>query len=740
VTNRSRLRLLVLRVLVVSLLLTLIGRLYYLEVLAGGHYRQAAADNQLRTIVTAAPRGQILDDAGRALATNRIALVVSVDLSVLDRQRDGGVAVLNRLATVIGTPYRQLRERLRLCGRSVPQPCWNGSPYQPIPVSEHTDNRVALQILEDHERFPGVSAQIQAIRVYPGPAGITAPHLLGYLGPISPAELAKLPASERDARRNDLVGRDGLEAYYDSVLRGTAGLRTVSVDHLGAVTGLVSQSSPTTGDTLVTSLDANVQRALEDGLAQAVATARSVGAGPAGGGPADAASGVVLDARTGHVIAMASYPTYNPNVWVGGISQREYDALQQAPGAPLIDQATNAAYAPGSIFKLISTSGLVMEGTANLGGTYDCTPSFQIGGQVFHNFEGEAFGYIDLRKAIIVSCDTVFYGLAYRDWQSDNRLTTAGKPAVEAVQHMARAFGLGAPTGIDLPGEASGNIEDRASRRAYWTTFLRPNACKGANNPAFSAQRRADDAYYCQYGYLYFPGDQVNFDIGQGTVLATPLQMAVAYAALINGGVIRAPRIASAVLGPSGRLLRRILAPVRGHVPVSPGVLAYIESAMDQVTKDPTGTAHGAFVGFPFGTIDVGGKTGTAEGAPGEPATAWFASFAGPPGNPRYVSVIQVHHGGQGGRTAAPATRALWDAVFGLEGHRAALSGGLPPPNLPKINPDGTVVAAPVVTSAPSPGSPSPTALGLALPPAVLDRARRARGAPPRRSRRRAAG
>ncbi|MDQ1695244.1 MAG: penicillin-binding protein 2, partial [Frankiaceae bacterium] len=391
-SDRSRLRLIVLRVLVVSLLATLLGRLWYLQVLAGPQYSQAASDNQVRDIIAAAPRGQIVDDAGRAWARNKTALVVSVDRIALQRQSDGGVSVLHRLARVLHVPYADIHDRIQVCGPHAPRGCWNGSPYEPIPVTQLKDDvqstRLALQILERKEDVPGVSAELAAVRHYAKPAGAYATQVLGNLAPITPAELAKLPKAEQDARRRDLVGRQGLEQQYDRYLRGKAGVTQVAVDHLGAVTDTLSETPPQPGNSLVTSLDARVQRSLESALGDAVHNARSLGVG-AYGGPADFAAGVVLDAQTGHVVAMGSYPSYDPSLWDGGrIGPKDYDRLLHAPGHPLFDKAFQAASSPGSTFKLISTSGLLADGTASLSGSYECSSSYSIGGRSFRNFEG----------------------------------------------------------------------------------------------------------------------------------------------------------------------------------------------------------------------------------------------------------------------------------------------------------------------------------------------------------------
>ena len=693
-SDRSRLRLVVLRVLVVSLLLTLIGRLWYLQVLAGPDYTKAASENQVRDIVATAPRGEIVDDRGRAWADNKTALVVSVDPYKLQRQSDGGVAVLHRLARVLNMNYTLLHNRITLCAPGAPPGCWNGSPYAPIPVTQLKDDlnstRLALQILERKEDFPAVTAELAAVRHYAKPDGAFATHVLGNLAPITTAELAKLPRAQQDARRRDLVGRQGLEQQYDDFLRGRAGVTQVAVDHVGAVTGTLSETQPKPGDDLVTSLDAPVQVALEKAIAGAVAHARQLGVG-AYGGPADFAAGVVLDAQTGHVVAMASYPTYDPSLWDGGrIDAKAYDELRRRTGAPLVDKAYSSSYSPGSTFKLISTTGLLWDGQASLGGYYPCTSSYAIGASSFRNFEGEALGTIDLHTTLVKSCDTVYYGLAYKDWIRDNNRIN-GHPSqkpIEGVQHIARIYGLGSPTGLDLPNATTGHIADRNNTLLQWKATHK-NYCIGAHRRKPGDPIKAYDQEYCTDGWRFSPGLQLIEDIGQGSVLVSPLQLAVAYAAVANGGTVYEPRVGKAIVSPSGRVVKMLNAKVRDHLPVSKTDLDYIRTALYGVTRGG-GTASAAFSGFPFGKVDVGGKTGSAElGLNRSYTSAWFASFAGLAGQaPRFVTVIMVDKGGIGGVVAAPAVRQVWDAVFGVEGHKAAFPDGRPPSNLPQVTKD----------------------------------------------------
>ncbi|HVQ18167.1 MAG TPA: penicillin-binding protein 2, partial [Actinomycetes bacterium] len=281
-TDRSRMRLVVLQVLVLSLLVTLLGRLWYMQVVAGAEYAQAASDNRIREVVTPAVRGAILDDRGRPLVQNRTSLVVSVDRATLLDLPGDGKAVEERLAKLLGTTYLKLDKKLTLCGTpGAPKPpvCWNGSPYQPIPVAEDVPAGVALQVMERREDFPGVTAEMTAIRDYPKPYGVNAAQVLGYLGPVTAEELAaqasKVGHNGTKYTRTDLVGRAGLEQVYDKYLRGTAGIKQLAVDSAGNVTGTVAEKQATPGGYLVTSIDAHVQKVVETQLKAAIQRARA---------------------------------------------------------------------------------------------------------------------------------------------------------------------------------------------------------------------------------------------------------------------------------------------------------------------------------------------------------------------------------------------------------------------------------------------------------------------------------
>jgi penicillin-binding protein 2 len=707
VSDRSTLRLVVVRILVVSLLATLGGRLWFLQVLAADGFTTAAADNQIREVVTPAPRGTILDATGHPLVRNRTALVVSVTTGALTRQADGGAAVLRRLSVLVKIPQADLKRRITPCGKGVPRPCWNGSPLQPVPVLDDAAPQVALRIAEHQEDFPGVSAGFQAVREYPDHS--LAAHVLGYLAPVSTEQLKR--AEYAGHRDTDLVGVAGLERQYDQRLRGVDGLQRVSVDHSGRATGTLSQTAPVRGGDLVTNLDQRVQALAERSLVQGLLAARQ--GHDQYGRPFRANSGavVVLNARTGAVLAMASYPSYDPAVWTGGISSADYARLTgPAAGTPLISRATQGEFAPGSTFKLVSSSAAARAGYP-LNGVYQCPGVFNVGTARFRNFDSEAFGAMSLREALIKSCDTVFYRLGYEMWLRDGGLRPAKGQAKELLARTAQAYGFGAPTGVDLPDESAGRVPDRAFKQAFWK-LRKADYCAGAGNPRFDALHRQLDREFCVDGYEYRAGDAVNSAIGQGDVLVTPLQLATAYAALGNGGTVYRPQVGKAVLGPTGAVTWRATPQVARRLPVAKATLDYIRSAMAGVTL-PGGTAYGAFADWPEDKVPVGGKTGTAEVGltkTGRQDTSWFAAFA-PANDPQFVVVNMLEQVGTGGAYAAKVVRRVLDGLYGMSGQPAIFPGGRIPTALPGIRPDGTISTVPASTTSPMRGAPLTAAL-----------------------------
>ncbi|MBR7839113.1 penicillin-binding protein 2, partial [Actinospica durhamensis] len=689
----ARARLGVVQVLVLALLATLGARMWYLQVHSGAQFQAEAAANDLRAVATAAVRGDILDDQGHPLVDNRVSLEATVDLSTLREEPKNGQAALNRLAALLNVPEAQIAQKIRLCSGTVSQPCWAGSPYQPIPVAVNVPTNLGLEILEDHDKFPGITVQPSAVRTYPAPFGVNAAQMLGYLSPVTPDELAK-PGD--DYQPTDMVGRSGLEEEYDSLLRGRSGVAEVAVDNVGQAVRTVSQTAPVPGDNLVTTLDAHVQAIAEQQLKAAIESAHGVWDSETGQfGKADSGAVVVLNVNTGGVVAMATYPNYDPNVWTGGIDPKVYSQLiSPASGTPLLDRGYQGDYPPGSTFKAVTTAAMLQDGFPT-DGTYDCSTSFTVGNQVFHNFEGEAFGPITLKRAIEVSCDTVFYGAAYKMWSADGGSRPVAHPA-DPVQTMATALGLGHETGIDLPGESPGLIQTRQEKLAEWKAN-KTNWCAHGQNgyPSVAATDPARAAYLkqiasdnCQNGFEFLPGDAVLEAIGQGGVEVTPLQLARAYATIVNGGDLYQPHLLQAVLGPGGKVVSTYQPKLVRHVDISPATRKFIVNALEGVALE--GTASGVYGPWPQGQIPVGAKTGTADVYDQNP-TSVFASVV-PADHPQYAVVMMIPQGGQGAQVSGPAVEQIEEAMFGVQGGGANPKQALlptPPAKLPVISADG---------------------------------------------------
>jgi penicillin-binding protein 2 len=679
----SRPRLIVLYVVVAAIMLGLLTRVWYIQVKSGSAYAAAASAERVRQVIQPSVRGPILDDIGSPIVGSRPALVISVSLPALSKLSDGGASVLVRLAALLHINKHTLVREVRICTVGVSQPCWPGSPYQPIPVAEHVPSKIALQVLEDQRLYPGVTAAIQPVTQYSQPIATDMAQMIGYLQPITASELKAehLPATGFSAV--DLVGQTGLELEYDQELRGIPGVQRLAVNAAGQVTGTLSRVRPKPGDYLVTSINAALQQDALDALTNAVLRSQYAGSPTSNGGAA------VVMTTTGRILAMASYPTYNPSVWTGGISEAEFRKLFSTRyGEPALDRAIQGRYPPGSTWKVTSMAAAVADGYS-LYGSYACPGSVTIGGHTYNN-DSRGGGLMSFYTALVVSCDTVFYRLAYEIYLRDHvRLDDVSSPNYppQEMQKMEVGWGFGRDTGIDLPGENPGTVPTREWLYYFWkdNAHTGQNWCKyGRESGSFVQQIEWAD---CHYANIWTAGQSVIAAIGQGYVSVTPLQLARAYAALANGGTLYSPRIGEALISPAGKVVRRITPPVVGHLPVAKATLAYIRHALAGVVT--SGTAAGTFGGFPLGRVCVAGKTGTAQ-VLGRQSTSVFASFA-PCTHPKFVVVVMVPNSGFGADVAGPAVRAIWAGLYGLEGHTAALPGGVLP-GLPRLNKAGQVV------------------------------------------------
>ncbi len=679
--SRSELSLLVVQVFVASLMIALIGRLFYLQVADGPRYQQAALDIQSRDIVTPALRGLIVDSEGTPLATNKAGLMVTADRSLLDKTSDKGVEVLTRVAKVLGLEYADVFARTRLCGE-LPQGerngCWNGNRYQPIPITKEATEEQVLTIIEKSDLYPGIGAEPVSIRFYPAIAGERSTHVLGYIGPITEADL-----NNEDGKRyyrNELIGKAGIELVYDQALRGTAGVRTVIVNRKEAVTEESRNTPAVPGNHLVLNINAELQAAVEQELKASVLRARGIGY------RGDSGAAIVMDMK-GRVLAMASYPDYDLNIWENGITVKQAKELyDEKAGVPALSRAIQGAYAPASTFKVVSLSSAVAAGYS-LKGSYNCPGEVQIGNRTFKNFDSKAVGRINLTTAIAISCDSIWYQIAYDEWVRDGGL----KPKSSVNDYFfktAQAFGVGKKTGVDLPSEISGRLPDRnwkkswyASNKDYFCNY-QARAPKSQQTPYLIALAKEN----CIDGDKVRAGDMVNFSIGQGDLLLTPLQLATIYTAIANNGALMKPEIARAIVTPKGKVVQEFKPEQTGKLPIDQTTLDFLHKALRTVVT--AGTATGAFSGLP---VEVSGKTGTGQvfgknpNGSSKDDTSWFASFA-PSKNPKYTVVMMVSQGGFGASSSGVGVRKIYEHIFGTNGQKAIFPDGAPR-GIPTIDP-----------------------------------------------------
>ncbi|MEU4728720.1 penicillin-binding protein 2 [Streptomyces sp. NPDC023588] len=710
-TSRVQIRLIMIQVLVFSMFLTLGGRLWYLQIRNGAEYYHEAKSNHVQRVVQPAVRGSILDARGVPLADNETRLVVSASRTALMKMKDKGKGVMTRLADVLDMSPKEVMDKVRLCDSQTPKPCWNGSPYQPIPVTLEATTQQALQLRERPEEFPGITAEPTAVRRYPAPGGGRTAQVLGYLSPVTDEEIQKAKDTDSPHLRSDQVGRSGLERTFDKQLRGKAEVTSYEVDNLGRVMGQTKSDPGVAGSTLVTSIDARVQAVAEYELQQAMKTVRQETDNITGRKyEADSGAVVVMEAKTGRVVAMASQPDYDPNAWVGGISGKDYANLtSKDSNYPLLNRAIQGQAPAGSIFKVVSASAAVRAGY-DFDDKYNCSASYNMGGRSFANFESKGHGPITLAEALKFSCNTVFYALGHKEWQRDGGLKPK-KDAHDWFYRTAREFGLGAETGIDLPNEVTGRIPDRRWKKSFWAAN-KDSWCKQGKKGGTYVEQIAYES--CLEGNQLKAFDSINFAIGQGDVLVTPIQMATAYSAISNGGTLFHPIVGKAVISPDGKRVEVIKPKPHGRLPVDAKTISDLDRGLRMVVE-PGGTAAWRFIGWPLDKIPMRAKTGTAQ-VYGKQTTSWLATYTDD-----FTIVMTISQGGTGSGAAGPAVRNIYNAIYGLDmAGKQDLKKALllrPEAKLPRIRPDGSIDSPEIRPYVP----PSPEELAppvLAGPPA----------------------
>jgi penicillin-binding protein 2 len=352
----------------------------------------------------------------------------------------------------------------------------------------------------------------------------------------------------------------------------------------------------------------------------------------------------------------------------------------------LLSRATQGQFAPGSTWKPEMTVGAFNHGFGP-GSRLDCSSGLMVGNRLFKNYESESYGYIDFAKALQISCDTFFYrvGLHYWNKYGSNPDNVHARDPLVAT---AKSFGYGRPTGIDLPGEASGRIADRKWKLAYWKA-MKGYYCKLDRENKGSAWMQLFAHEFCLDGYAYRAGDAVNFAIGQGDTMVTPLQLARAYAAISNGGTLYEPRVGKAIVSPGGTVLKRIPPKVQGHVKSKKSAFRYVDRALQGTPR--TGTLAWKFIGFPLDKVHIRGKTGSAE-VQGKQSTSLVATYT-----KDYVVVMVVTQAGTGSGTSGPAVRSIWEKLYGIKGmhvnrKKSIIPGVVESAKLPVFARDGSIL------------------------------------------------
>lgn len=588
----------------------LLGRLWYLQILVVDQYKSLAETNRIRLIATEAPRGTIYDRNGNILVANQPSLAVAIWPETITKEP----VVLERLASVLGMPLDEARKRLK---------SKKANPLEPRIIQENVDQAKIAYLKEHQADFPGVEIKVASVRSYP--SGSLAAHVLGYVGEVSEVELAT--PEFKNNTLGDVVGKTGVEKTYNSLLGGVKGEQKVEVDALSRRLRTLRTKEAAAGQNLILSLDRDVQATTEVALQNAIQQAHAQKYPKA-----NAAAAVVIDPKTGEIIAMASYPTYDPSLFVGGIPNELWNSLNnQQSNYPLINRAAGAAYAPGSTFKPITGIAGLTESLVNRQTSFVCAGRWTGLGEKWSKlcWRRSGHGQISFSRAIVESCDVYFYEVGYKFYKV---FKSQGK---ELFQRWINIFGFGETTGVDLTSEVPGRVPTLEWKREW-----------NKNSPDSSTR-------------IWLPGDSVNMAIGQGDLLVTPLQLANAYAAILNGGVLYRPHLGRSHTTADGKIKADFKVEEVGRLNVAPTLLQQVKSDLAGVVT--SGTAAGAFAGFP---VPAGGKTGTAQ-VRGKDDFAWFVGFA-PVDDPQYVVVVMVEQGGHGGSVAAPAARQILAKIFNV--------------------------------------------------------------------------
>lgn len=598
-----RLRLLFFRMLTVAVFLFLSIQLWRLQVVDGRYYQQRAENNRLRLVSIPAPRGVIYDRNNVLLVRNIPSFTVSIVPADLPRNRQQEVATV--LSKILEIPPETII-------KGVEEARTPNSFFQPIPIKTNVDQGTAFTVEEMHLQLPGVVVRIDPLRQYL--EGAVTAHTLGYMGRITREEYTQL--KDLNYQLNDKLGKAGVERSFEKELRGKLGWEQVEVDANGRKVSTLSQRGPEPGHNLILTIDIDLQRKITELVRQNMGQSRY-------------AVAIAMNPKTGEVLAMVSQPSYDDNLFNRDLSQEEWDNLLRDPNRPLLNYAVGSARPPGSVFKLITASAALQEGVATpstrIYSSGQISVTSQYDPRVIYTFpDWAALGWLDFYQAIARSSDVYFYHLA-GGYQQFKGL------GADRLAWYAREFGLGSPTGIDLSGEAGGLIPD-----AQWKMQAKNE--------------------------VWLLGDTYHMGIGQGDVLASPLQILNMTVTVANGGELLKPQIVRRVVDSQGKVIKDVAKETIRRVEVSPENLEVVRRGMREAVKWGTATAA------QIPGVEVAAKTGTAEFGALDPRTGqrpihgWFVAFA--PYDDPQIAIVVFQETGQGALTAAPLGKEILSYYF----------------------------------------------------------------------------
>jgi len=598
--------------------LVLMLRLYFLQVMSGELYAEMASENISREKTVLAPRGNIYDRNGKLLVKSIPVKAVAIEPLIVSENED----VMRTLSEYLNIPYEDIREKVEQSNLSY---------IDRLILKTDINTPTMIYLKENSSKLPGVEVIDLYLREYN--FGFLASHLMGYTGEIDKERL-KSERYAMDYEGGDQIGLTGLEEAYENLLKGKKGKIIYEVDPLGRPVSILEETYPISGSDLYLTIDIDLQRFVEEALYQSILEVRQKkirGTDEYYKVPGGAV--VVLDSRNGQILAMASYPTYNPELFVGGISIEDYAELEDPENHfPLLNRAV-MSFPPGSAIKIVPAYAGLAEGIISERGRLYCAGAWTGLGENFIKYcwQRGGHGSLDIRGAIKNSCDIYFYQVGYGLLLKNDNME-------ELLQKYLRTFGFGSATGIDLPNEDAGLVPDKEWKKDYFKD---------------------------QPGYdVWFPGDTVNMAIGQGDLLVTPLQLAQAYSILANRGLEYQPYLVKEIRDSEGNLFLDSSEDEYQDLNLDEYFIEIIEDGMVQVVS-PGGTAAGTFWDFPLNEIPIAGKTGTAEFF-GKQDYAWFASYA-PVGNPQYVVAAMFEEAGSGGSNVAPMIEKIYRYLFNIE-------------------------------------------------------------------------